>query len=141
MEKVYKVLTRNDTGETHSHQSGITIPKKVAETTIFPKLGIDKLNPRTELLFFDEEGKMWCFQYIYYNDVFHGKERSKAHNEHRLTCVKDYIRANNIKSGDSIWFGIDLHGVRKIGFVSNSEDKNEGTTVIKLGYGWKYINI
>ena len=71
MEKYFKTLSRNDTGETHSHQSGISIPKLVARTPVFPQLGKEELNPRTEVCFFDEENTCWKFQYIYYNDVFH----------------------------------------------------------------------
>ena len=141
MIKIYKVLTRNDTGETHSHQSGITIPSKVAQSGIFPELGTETLNPRTDVVFFDEEGIKWTFQYIYYNDIYFGKPREKAHNEHRMTCVKDYIRGNNIKFGDSIWFSIDDNGIRRIGFEKAIEEPKEPRTFIKLSANWKYINI
>lgn len=141
MIKLYKLLTRNDTGETHSHQSGITIPKSVAETPVFPRMSTKLLNPRVELVFFDERGNMWTFQYIYYNDVFFGKPKNKSHNEHRLTCVTSFIRENRIKAGDSIWFSIDDAGVRKIGFKRSDEspDKKEKTTMIVLSQKWKCI--
>ena len=139
--KVYKVLTRNDTGETNSHQSGITIPKKVADTGIFPNLGSDVLNPREKVLFFDENKTGWEFQYIYYNDVFFGKTKGKAHNEHRLTCVKKYIQENNIKSGDSIWFSIDNNGIRHIGFIKQEKLDKAETKKITLGLGWHCVKI
>ena len=82
--KVFKTLSRNDTGETNSHQSGISIPKKVASSGIFPDLGTEILNPREELIFFDKDNKVWKFQYIYYNDVFFGKPKKLAHNEYKL---------------------------------------------------------
>lgn len=141
MIKIYKVLSKNDTGETKSHQSGITIPKKVAQSGIFPDLGIEELNPRIEVTFFDEEGTKWNFQYIYYNDVFFGKPKHQAHNEFRMTCVKDYIRENHIKSGDSIWFAIDDNGIRHIGFEKAETEEKEPRTFIKLTGGWKYIKI
>lgn len=140
--KLFKVLSRNDTGETHSHQSGISIPKAVANSGIFPCLGTETLNPRTDIFFSDESGREWAFQYIYYNDAFFGKPAKQAHNEYRLTCVKNYIQDNNIHSGDSIWFGIDEAGERYIGFV-REENKNiaeeNGATVIKLSSNWRYI--
>ena len=37
-EQLFKVLSRNDTGETGGHQSGISIPKNVASSSIFPKI-------------------------------------------------------------------------------------------------------
>ena len=94
-EKLFKVLSRNDTGETNSHQSGISIPKKVASSEIFPHLGIETLNPRVEVTFFDENNLAWRFQYIYYNDIHHGKPRHQGHDEFRMTCVKDFIREYN----------------------------------------------
>ena len=38
-EQLFKVLSRNDTGETGGHQSGISIPKDVAKSSIFPNMG------------------------------------------------------------------------------------------------------
>ena len=142
--KLSKVLSKNDTGETHSHQSGISIPKAIANEDIFPHLGTDVLNPRVTVTFVDEEDNIWSFQYIYYNDVFFGKERNKAHNEFRLTCVKDYISRNSIQSGDTIWFGITKNGIRKIGFVKKTNDNKyetdeNGNVVLTLKGGWHYI--
>ena len=139
--KAYKVLTRNDSGETNSHQSGITIPKEIANSKIFPTLGKDKLNPREELIFYDDESNMWSFQYIYYNDIYFGKDKKHGHDEHRLTCVKQYFKKNNIISGDTICFSIDSRGVRHISFEKNGKTLNENSDVIKLGNGWRYIAI
>jgi hypothetical protein len=140
--KLYKTLSRNDTGETHSHQSGISIPASVAKSGIFPLLGIEKLNPRVPIDFTDEDGKEWTFQYIYYNDQFFGKPARQSHNEHRLTCVKDYISENGIHSGDRIWFGIDENNNRYIGFEREANPnitEVDGTTVIKLSANWHYV--
>lgn len=141
--KLFKVLSRNDTGETNSHQSGISIPKNVARSGIFPFLGKDELNPRVPVTFIDENGKEHIFQYIYYNDAFFGKSKTQGHDEFRLTCVKDYIRDENIKAGDSIWFSIDEKGNRKIGYKkvekNNTYVDDEGIVVIKLSKNWHYI--
>lgn len=145
LSKLSKILSKNDTGETHSHQSGISIPKAIANTDIFPHLGTDKLNPRTSLTFEDEEKNIWTFQYIYYNDVYFGKERNKAHNEYRLTCVKDYIAHNSIVAGDIIWFGVEDNGNRRIGFVKSEKQEHyekdeEGNIVINIKKGgWHYV--
>lgn len=138
--KLKKTLSRNDTGETKSHQSGISIPKKVARSGIFPVLGKEKLNPRVDVSFYDDDNQLWTFQYIYYNDLYWGKPASKGHDEYRMTCVKDFIRQNNIKAGDSIWFMIDDKGVRHIGFEKQENKKNEqGVTVLKLSTSWTII--
>ena len=125
-EKVFKILSRNDVGETGSHQSGMSIPKKVMETGIFPKLGTTILNPRRVVEFYEEDDTRWEFQFIYYNDLFFGKPRNKAHDEYRLTCIIDLIRKNKIKSGDEIYFYVDEQGKRRVGFLkhhsSNSND-------------------
>ena len=140
--KIYKTLSKNDTGETKSHQSGITIPKIVAKSGIFPELSSEILNHRKEVVFFDEEGVAWNFQYIYYNDIFFGKPREKGHNEFRLTCVREYIKKYNIKSGNQIWFSIDDNGVRHIGYIDETKENKiteDGIRIIKLSPGWHCI--
>lgn len=129
-EKVFKILSKNDTGETGSHQSGMSIPKAVMERNIFPKLGTDVLNPRTTIEFFEDDNTKWVFQFIYYNDVFFGKPRNKAHNEYRLTCIGELIKKHNIKSGDEIWFYVDELGKRRVGFLKH-QDSNANTITTK----------
>lgn len=139
--KIYKVLAKNDTGETKSHQSGISIPKNIIKAGILPSLGTDQMNPRTVLTFEDEKGKKWDFQFIYYNDVFFGKEPGKSHNEYRLTRVINFLREYNIKSGDTIWFSITDDNVRHIGVEYKQTDENCNKKVKKiiLGNGWHYF--
>ena len=137
-EQLFKVLSRNDTGETGGHQSGISIPKAVASSSIFPKMSKDILNQRREITFVDEGGKEWNLQYIYYNDKYHGKPVGKCHDEFRLTYTNAYIKEHNIKSGDQIWFAIDEIGVRHIGFLREGQDmsstykKEDGFVIIKI---------
>ena len=151
--KTWKTLSKNDTGETHSHQSGISIPKEVAKTSIFPQLGTDTINPRVEVVFYDENDNAYKFQYIYYNDVFFRPDKKRGHNEFRITCVKDYIGKNSIKSGDKIWFALDKNNVRRIGFERASttneteqvnepekDNKDNKQFVLVLKGGWKCIN-
>ncbi len=149
--KTWKTLSRNDTGETHSHQSGISIPKEVARTDIFPQLGTETMNPRIEVVFYDEEDNAYTFQYIYYNDVFFREDKKRGHNEFRITCVKDYINKYSIKAGDRIWFALDINNVRRIGFEKaelSIEEQNQKQEVqnndgkefvLVLKGGWKYI--
>lgn len=137
-EQLFKVLSRNDTGETGGHQSGISIPKVIASSSIFPKMSKDILNPRKILVFIDEAGKEWNFPYIYYNDKYHGKPLNKCHDEYRLTCTTEYIRDHNIRSGDQIWFAIDNNGQRNIGFlragqtIPKIEEEEDGVVIIKI---------
>lgn len=148
--KVWKTLSKNDTGETNSHQSGIAIPKDIVEKGVFPKLGIETVNPRVEVVFYDEENNVYKFQYIYYNDIFFRPDKKRGHNEFRITCVKDYIKKYSVKSGDRIWFGLDSNNVRRIGFeraIANEEQIHESQenskenedVVLVLKGKWKYI--
>ena len=120
-EQLFKVLSRNDAGETGGHQSGISIPKSVASSSVFPIMSTEILNPRREIIFTDEGGKDWILQYIYYNDRFHGKPNGKNHNEYRLTYTNAYIKEHHIKSGDQVWFAIDDFGKRYIGFIREGD--------------------
>lgn len=144
--RLMKVLSRNDTGETHSHQSGISIPKKVAAAGVFPFLGTDILNPRCDVRFYDEQGNPWDFQYIYYNDLYFGKERKKAHDEFRLTCVKDFLKANNAKAGGMIWFSKNEEGKRLVGYLPKEDDAKPAQAskfVIKISANstWRFVDI
>lgn len=58
-EQLFKVLSKNDTGETGSHQSGISIPKAVANSSIFPTMSREILNQRRDVSFIDEGGRKW----------------------------------------------------------------------------------
>ena len=137
-EQLFKVLSRNDTGETGGHQSGISIPKSVATSNVFPHMSKTILNQRREITFTDEGGRDWILQYIYYNDKYHGKPANKCHDEFRLTCTNAYIKEYNIKSGDKVWFAIDNDGKRFIGFLRNGQEikqdyqEEDGVVVLKI---------
>ena len=137
-EQLFKVLSRNDTGETGGHQSGISLPKAVASSSIFPEMSKSILNPRRELTFIDEGGNAWNLQYIYYNDKYHGKPANKCHDEFRLTCTNAYIHDHHIKAGDQIWFAIDDEGKRYLGFIragqqiENNYHEKDGFVILKI---------
>lgn len=153
--KVSKTLSRNDTGETGGHQSGITITKFAATSGVFPEMTISELNPRVTLVFHDFKGKTWTFEYIYYNDVYFGKPRHQSHNEHRLTCTLQFTREYRLKAGDEIWFAIDESGIRYIGYDRHSslpenkqqEENNDllnqlnsnDDFVLQLSGSWKQV--
>jgi hypothetical protein len=154
--KVSKTLSRNDTGETGGHQAGITITKFAATSGVFPEMTIRELNPRVTLMFHDFKGRIWTFEYIYYNDVFFGKPRFQSHNEHRLTCTLQFTREYELKAGDEIWFAIDENGTRYIGYdrhyslPQNKEAEDEKSDlqeqlnkndefVLKLSGSWKQV--
>ena len=145
-EQLFKVLSRNDTGETGGHQSGISIPKSVATSSIFPQMTKRILNPRREVTFIDEGGSEWILQYIYYNDKYHGKPKNKCHDEFRLTYTQAYIKEHDIKSGDQIWFAIDTEGKRYIGFlrqgqepIQSFKDEDEEEVVVLKIRSWTSI--
>lgn len=137
-EQLFKVLSRNDTGETGGHQSGISIPKMVARSSIFPHMSTEILNQRRDITFIDEGGRKWELQYIYYNDKYHGKPAGKCHDEFRLTYTNAYIREHNIKSGDQIWFAIGEDGKRYIGYLRAGQKpiqtykEEDGFVILKI---------
>lgn len=114
--RVFKTLSRNDTGETKSHQVGVSIPKAIANPPLFPKMSKDILNQKVSIVFYDEKGNPWNFNYTYYNDIYHGKPKEKGHDEFRLTVgFLKFVRENNVHAGDKIWFGFDEYNNRRIG--------------------------
>jgi hypothetical protein len=95
-----KVLSRNDTGETRSHQDGICLPKDPRIFALFPQLSTEGMNPCSMLTFRAPDGRDWEFRYIYYNNAFYGGTR----NEYRLTRMVSFIRAYGARAGDRLVF-------------------------------------
>ena len=98
-------------------------------------------NPRAHLQFEDETGHFWEFAFIYYNNRFFGGTR----NEYRLTRMTRYIREAGLATGDEVRMHRDAGGNYSISYRRSNEQPvpvNEaGETVIRLGAGWKVIEI
>ena len=137
MKKVSKRLTLTDVGKNNSHLSAIRIPASVVGSDVLPELSKDVLNPKRDLLFYDENGKGWIFQYIFYNDKYHGKPSKLSHNEYRLSRVREYMRAYALEENDEIWFSIDENEIRRVGFIKNTVPHKEDDGVIHIRGGWK----
>jgi hypothetical protein len=137
--KISKVLSANDTGETGGHQAGLLVPREERILSFFPPLDGNQLNPRSHLHFEDQDGSFWEFAFIYYNNRFFGGTR----NEYRLTCMTKYIRQAGLTAGDEVV----LRYLGDAGYFISFERANlsledeEGKTVIRLGSGWKVIDI
>lgn len=97
---ITKTLSLNDSGETGGHQAGILVPRRADIVRFFPDLGNEEKNPRVALFFGDSSGRIWKFNFIYYNNKFFDPEGTR--NEYRLTGMTAYIRENNLKAGDDI---------------------------------------
>jgi len=96
---LYKILSKNDTGETGGHQDGFHIPKTREALSFFPNLDEGAKNPRAQIVFLDPEtNEQWAFSFIYYNNKFFGGTR----NEYRLTRVARYIKSKGLSSGDTV---------------------------------------
>lgn len=99
------------------------------------------LNPRAHLQFEDETGRFWEFAFIYYNNRFFSGTR----NEYRLTRMTKYIRAGGLVTGDEVRMHCHAGGNYSISYRRSNEQPvsvNEaGERVIRLGAGWKVIEI
>jgi hypothetical protein len=138
---VTKVLSANDTGETGGHQAGLLIPREQKILSFFPRLDATRQNPRAHLQFEDEGGHFWEFAFIYYNNRFFGGTR----NEYRLTRMTKYIRQVGLLSGDEVLMRRSDDDVYAISYRRANEPvtvrSESGRTVLRLGSGWKIINI
>lgn len=96
-----KALTANDTGETGAHQVGFHIPKSQSEMLAFlPALDASVKNPDAWLHVTDEDGRVWKFRYIYYNNKLHDDRGTR--DEYRITHVTQYFRSVSAEQGDTI---------------------------------------
>lgn len=134
---ITKVLSANDTGETGGHQAGILVPRERRLLSFFPILNKEKYNPRATLKFVDDSGAEWEFAFIYYNNRFFGGTR----NEYRLTRMTRFIREAGLATGDEVIMSRSEAGDYSIDFKRKSEAKRDERGVLKLGSGWKIVDM
>lgn len=137
---VEKTLSRNDTGETGSHQAGLLVPKAIASSGFFPGLDPTAENPRASVPCVDENCNRWVFEFIYYNNIFRGGTRD----EYRLTCMTPFLRAAGVKAGDVLVFASHHDGgyqvsTRKSRMVVREPAESPG--ILTLRGGWKVIRM
>jgi hypothetical protein len=123
-----KVLTKNDIGETGSHQAGIAVPKtNNALLKFFPSLNLNQFNPDTWITCIDPDGIEWEFRYIYYNGKTFSPPKS-TRNEYRVTRMTKFFTKWGAKSGDSVVFTkTDNNGCFKISVVCDNDHIRENT--------------
>lgn len=134
---ITKVLSANDTGETGGHQAGILVPRERRLLSFFPRLKQEDYNPRAHLKFVDGSGVGWEFAFIYYNNSFFGGTR----NEYRLTRMTRFIREAGLTTGDEVILSRSEAGEYSINFKRKSEAKQDERGVLKLGSGWKILDM
>ncbi len=138
--RVTKILSANDTGQTGAHMAGILVPRRDRLLAFFPSLDVREKNPRCELDFVDDSKVRWTFAFIYYNNRFFGGTR----NEYRLTGMTEFLRRHNARAGDTVVLARDAQGAYRIGIehAEPSAANTEGTSSrLKLGTSWRVIEI
>ncbi|MBY6018719.1 hypothetical protein KUW04_13160 [Halomonas denitrificans] len=134
---ITKVLSANDTGETGGHQAGILVPRERRLLSFFPSLNEKEYNPRVHLKFEDGSGVEWDFAFIYYNNKLFGGTR----NEYRLTRMTRFIREAGLTTGDEVVLSRSDVGEYSIGFKRNSDVAQDERGILKLGSGWKIVDM
>lgn len=134
---ITKVLSANDTGETGGHQAGILVPRERQLLSFFPSLNKEHRNPRAHLKFVDGSGVEWEFAFIYYNNKFFGGTR----NEYRLTRMTSFIREAGLAAGDEVILTRSEAEEYSIDFKRKSEAQQDVRGVLKLGSGWKIVDL
>lgn len=135
---ISKVLSANDTGETGGHQAGILVPKEKSLLSFFPTLDPDEYNPRAHLIFVDESAEKWEFAFIYYNNRLHGRG---TRNEYRLTRMTKFIREASLVPGDEVIMTREVNGGYHLSFRRKRAAEVTVKGSIRLGSGWRVIDI
>lgn len=133
--RISKLLSANDTGDTGGHQAGILVPKEPEILSFFPQLDARKHNPRCLLQFMDESGKFWEFAFIYYNNRLFGGTR----NEYRLTRMTKFIREANLVPGDEVILSRDDRDRYLVAYRRKTQPERTATGALKLGSGWRIV--
>jgi hypothetical protein len=133
---IEKTLSRNDTGETGSHQAGIAIPKETEILSFFPELDKKIKNPRIRMNYKDSNERDWDFSFIYYNNKFFGGTR----NEYRLSGTTGFIKNYALKEGDKITLLKYENDYYSIFFTKNYSPATSEEILI-LGNSWRTVSI
>jgi hypothetical protein len=136
---IEKTLSRNDTGETGSHQAGIAIPKITEILSFFPDLDKKIKNDNIQMNFKDSSGKTWEFKFIYYNNKFH--DDGGTRNEYRLTRTTGFIKNYALKEGDIITLSKYKNDQYSIGFTENKSSPETPGDILILGNSWRTVRI
>ena len=134
---ILKSLSKNDTGETGTHQVGILVPKRPEILSFFPPLAPRIKNPRALLRFKDDRGGTWDFPFIFYNNKFFGGTR----NEYRLTSMTAFIRANSLRAGDDLILTRNDDDTFHITFTRRRVVQKSADGILRLGNEWRVIPI
>jgi hypothetical protein len=132
--ELIKVLSSNDVGSTGGHQSGVVIPKSVANGGFFPHLEPSSLNPRQTLsAILHPSNKSITLNYIYYNGKLH---ETSTRNEYRLTGISSFLKDVGAQEGDKLILtkvASDRYSLRlEVGGVESAE----GRLVVRLSKDW-----
>lgn len=140
MEKkvISKLLSANDTGDTGGHQAGILVPKDKSLLSFFPKLDADEYNPRVHLIFVDDSEEKWEFAFIYYNNRLHQRG---TRNEYRLTRMTKFIRQAGLVPGDEVILTRLADAGYQVSFRRQRATAPVAKNTIRLGSGWRVIDI
>jgi hypothetical protein len=136
---IEKTLSRNDTGETGSHQAGIAIPKKTEILSFFPDLDKKIKNDNILMNFKDSSGKTWEFKFIYYNNKFH--DEGGTRNEYRLTGTTGFIKNYALKEGNIITLSKYKNDQYSIGVTENKSSPETPEDILILGNSWRTVRI
>jgi len=135
-DRIAKILSANDTGETGGHQAGILVPREPDVLAFFPKLDARSYNPRCHLMFLDDGGTFWEFAFIYYNNKFFDGTR----NEYRLTRMTRYIREAGLVVGDEVILAREGERYR-VSHRRRQQVERAAGGVLRLGTGWRVVQL
>lgn len=130
-----KTLSKNDTGQSGSHQAGILVPKGDLELlSFFPKLDATQKNPDAMIDCQDENGNWWRFRFIYYNNKMH--DANGTRNEFRITRMTRYLRSVSAIEGQTLEFSAMGGGAYKIRLKTRPVEALGATRLT----GWRRVH-
>jgi hypothetical protein len=133
--RVSKRLTRNDLGETGSHQSAIHVPKRAEIIAFFPELDESEENPSCMIdIWSAEVAREYQLRFIHYNNRVVG---SGTRDEYRLTGTRLLLRELNARSGDDLVLESGDGPSMLVSIVRGGETIGRQAGVRELIGGWR----
>lgn len=138
-----KTLSSNDVGETGGHQGGILIPKGESDLLAFlPYLNPSVKNPDAWLACMDENGDIYQFRFVHYNNKLHDENGTR--NEYRITHMTAWFRRCGARTGDVFEISQDetqtTYRIRIVRSDNETEkEQSSSPTRIRLR-GWRRVH-
>lgn len=133
--RVSKRLTKNDLGDTGSHQAAIHVPKRPEILRIFPTLDESSDNPSCLITFWSHAlEREYRLRFIHYNNRIVG---TGTRDEYRLTSTRELLKDLEARTGDDLVFDFFDDSPPLVSIVNGPRNTETVAGRREISGGWR----